>query len=89
VLEQEGLTDSDYPITREEEKLEPRKKETPYYWRVKATDGASNESQWSAPGSFYVGSRFVMPDGAKYALIAIGVGFLAFWLGRRTAYSKE
>ena len=89
VLKKEDLTDSDYTITREEEKLEPRKKETPYYWRVKAIDGASNESDWSAPGSFYVGSRFVMPNGAKYALIAIGVGFLAFWLGRRTAFSRR
>jgi len=89
VLEKEGLTDSDYTITRAEEKLAPRRKETPYYWRVKAIDSASNESQWSTPGSFYVGSRFVMPRGAIYALIAIGVGFLAFWLGRRTAYRRE
>jgi hypothetical protein len=88
VLEKEDLTNSDYTITKEEEKLKPRKKETPYYWRVKAIDGASNESQWSTPGSFYVSSRFVMPRGAIYALIAIGVGFLAFWLGRRTAYRR-
>jgi len=89
VLEKGGLTNSDYAITKGEEKLKPRKKETPYYWRVKAIDGASNESQWSTPGSFYVGSRFVMPNGVKYALIAIGVGFLAFWLGRRTAYRRD
>jgi hypothetical protein len=89
VLEKEDLTNSDYTLTKEEEKLKPRTKETPYYWRVKAIDGAFNESQWSALGSFYVGSRFVMPRGAIYALIAIGVGFLAFWLGRRTAYSKK
>jgi hypothetical protein len=89
VLEKESLTDSDYTITRAEEKLAPRGKETPYYWRVKAVDSASNESEWSSSGSFYVGSRFVMPRGAIYALIAIGVGFLAFWLGRRTAYRRE
>jgi hypothetical protein len=89
VLEKGGLTNSDYAITKGEEKLKPRTKEAPYYWRVKAIDGASNESQWSAPGLFYVGSRFVMPRGAIYALIAIGVGFLAFWLGRRTAYSRD
>jgi len=89
VLEKGGLTNSDYAITNGEEKLKSRTKEAPYYWRVKAIDGASNESQWSATGSFYVGSRFVMPRGAIYALIAIGVGFLAFWLGRRTAYSRD
>lgn len=89
VLEKAGLTNSDYAITKGEEKLKPRTKEAPYYWRVKAIDGASNESGWSALGSFYVGSRFVMPRGAIYALIAIGVGFLAFWLGRRTAYRRD
>jgi hypothetical protein len=89
VLKKEGLTDSDYTITKAEEKLAPRGKETLYYWRVKAVDSASNESEWSSSGSFYVGSRFVMPRGAIYALIAIGVGFLAFWLGRRTAYRRE
>jgi len=89
VLEKGGLTNSDYAITKGEEKLKPRTKEAPYYWRVKAIDGASNGSEWSALGSFYVGSRFVMPRGAIYALIAIGVGFLAFWLGRRTAYSRD
>jgi len=88
VLEEEDLTDSDYAITKEEAKLDPRKQEEPYYWRVKAKDSASNESQWSAPASFYVSSRFVMPRGAIYALIAVGAGLLAFWLGRRTAYLK-
>ncbi len=87
VLNEEDLTDSDYTVT-EEDKLDPRKQEEPYYWRVKAKDSASNESQWSAPASFYVGSHFVMPRGAIYALIAVGAGLLAFWLGRRTAYLK-
>jgi len=87
VLNEEGLTDPDYTVT-EEDRLEPRKQEEPYYWRVKAKDSASNESQWSAPASFYVGSHFVMPRGAIYALIAVGAGLLAFWLGRRTAYLK-
>jgi len=87
VLEKEDLTDSGYTV-REEDKLEPRRREEPYYWRVKAKDSASNESQWSAPASFYVGSHFVMPRGAIYALIAVGAGLLAFWLGRRTAYLK-
>ena len=87
-LEKDDLTSSDYLITKEE-RLLPTKKEAPYYWRVKAIDGASNGSEWSTSGSFYISSSFVMPSGAKYALIAIGVGFLCFWLGRRTAYSRE
>ncbi|MFB0557246.1 MAG: IPT/TIG domain-containing protein, partial [Dehalococcoidia bacterium] len=87
VLAKEGLTDSEYAIA-EEEKLEPRKKETPYYWRVKATDSASNESEWSAPGSFYIGG-FFWPSWIIHlwwGLGALGAGFLGFWLSKRTAY---
>jgi len=87
VLAQEGLTDSEYAIA-EEEKLEPRKKGTPYYWRVKATDSASNESEWSAPGSFYIGG-FFWPSWIIHlwwGLGALGAGFLGFWLSKRTAY---
>jgi len=89
VLEKEGLTDSEYTIT-EEERLESTKKEEPYYWRVQAIDGASNQSEWSTPGSFYVGFQWPELKGWRlYLLIGIGaiaVGFLGFWLGRRTSY---
>jgi len=88
VLEKKGLTKSEYTVT-EEEKLAAVKKELPYYWRVKATDSVANESEWSTPGSFHVG--FAFPGWAIYTLIGLGallVGFLAFWLGRRTAYSQ-
>jgi len=87
VLEKEDLTDSEYLVTKEE-RLSATKKDAPYYWRVKVIDGASNESAWSTSSSFHVSSSFVIPSGVKYALIAIGVGFLCFWLGRRTAYSR-
>ncbi|MFC1971717.1 IPT/TIG domain-containing protein [Chloroflexota bacterium] len=52
-LEKKGLSASEYTLTIEE-KLPAVKKEAPYYWRVKAVDGASNESEWSTPRSFYV-----------------------------------
>ena len=90
VLEREGLTSSDYLLTVEE-KLSPTKKDAPYYWRVKAVDGASNGSGWSTPGSFYVSSGFAITGTTKNVLIGLGVAggvFLGFWLGRRTAYSK-
>ena len=35
-------------------KLAANGKEAPYHWRVKATDSATNESEWSTPASFYV-----------------------------------
>jgi len=91
VLEKEGLTESEYSVT-EEEKLAAVKKDAPYYWRVRAVDDAGNESKWSAPGSFHVGFYLALPSWALYTLIAIGaiiVGFLAFWLGRRTAFGES
>ena len=91
VLEKEGLTHSDYNITGVEE-LQPTVKEAPYYWRVKATDGAFNESQWSTPRSLYVVSTSGFPNWAKYTLIVLGIlaaAFLAFWLGRRTAFYRQ
>lgn len=93
VLEQEGLTDSEYTVTKEE-KLESVSEEEPYYWSVKAIDGASNESVWAKADSFYVGFAFGMPGlptWGIYALFGVGallLGFLGFWLGRRTAYSS-
>ncbi len=91
VLERVGLTESEYVVT-EGEKLGPSSKESPHYWRVKAVDGAANEGEWSEVGSFYVGSRFTLPNTAKKVLIGLGIagaGFLGFWLGRRTAYARR
>ena len=89
ILEHEGLTESEYTITQEE-KLKSVKKEAPYYWRVMATDGASNESDWSTPGSFYIGFQWPELKGwLLYLLIGIGAVLflgLGYWLGRRTSY---
>lgn len=95
VLEKTGLTESEYTII-EAEKLSPISKEEPYYWRIKAVDSASNESEWTGVGEFYTGVAFAMPDWAMhmpdwamYALFGIGGLFLfiiGIWVGRRTAY---
>jgi hypothetical protein len=90
VLEKGGLTESEYTVM-EEEKLAAVKKDAPYYWRVRAIDDTDNEGEWSTPGSFTVGFYLVVPNWALYILIAFGaiiIGFLAFWLGRRTAFSE-
>jgi hypothetical protein len=90
IMEQEGLADSEYTVAKGE-KLAAVKKDAPYYWRVRAIDDAGNEGEWSAPGSFVVGFYLALPSWALYTLIAFGaivVGFLAFWLGRRTAFSE-
>ncbi|MFC2025422.1 IPT/TIG domain-containing protein [Chloroflexota bacterium] len=88
VLEKRGLIASEYTLT-EDEQLPTVKKEAPYYWRVKAIDGAFNESEWSAPRSFWVGFLFILHNWALYTLLVVGAGFftyVGFLIGRRTAY---
>jgi hypothetical protein len=92
VLEKTGLTESEYTLT-EAEQLEPVSKEEPYYWIIKAVDGASNESQWTGAGEFYAGAAGIgfggMPTWIIYLLLGVGavvIGIIGFWLGRRTAY---
>ncbi|MFC1907164.1 IPT/TIG domain-containing protein [Chloroflexota bacterium] len=89
VLEKTGLAESEYAIT-EDEKLEPAKKEAPYYWRVKAIDGASNESEWSKPQAFYTGGfTFGLTGWVLYLVISLSALILfmfGLWVGRRTAY---
>ena len=88
VLEKEGLTNSEYTV-QEEEKLPSVREEAPYYWRVKAIDGASNESEWTGAGSFYVGMQFSLPQWAWYTIYVVGgivILLFGFWLGRRTSY---
>jgi hypothetical protein len=53
VLHKTGLTDSQYILT-DNETLVADFKNAPYFWRVKAIDGAGNVSEWSAPWIFYV-----------------------------------
>lgn len=65
LLEKTGLTQSPYRLTREEG-LSSTESDAPYYWRIKAVDGASNESAWSSMRSFYV--RYI-PQWAIYVII--------------------
>ncbi|MBI4188759.1 MAG: hypothetical protein HY529_06100 [Chloroflexi bacterium] len=88
VLEKTGLTRSEYTITGKE-RLKSVSKDAPYYWRVKAVDGASNESQWSGTGSFYLGFSWGLSSKMTYILLGAGallLVILGVWIGRRTAY---
>jgi len=83
LLQKAELTTSQYTLTQME-KLKTTSKEDPYYWRVKAIDLASNQSEWSTPGSFFVS---FIADWLKYTLIGLGaiIGtILIFWLGMIT-----
>jgi len=87
VLEKEDLPDSEYTIT-EQERLQSTERQTPYYWRVRAVDGALNKSQWTPPGPFYVGFSWTsIPGWVRYTFYGLGVLLLAvlfFVVRRRT-----
>ena len=91
VLEELGLDDSEYYLS-EPEYLPETGEEVTYYWRVKTVDNVKNESQWSDPRSFYVQGGFSFPAWAIYTLIGIAailVGYLAYWIGRRTSFKPS
>jgi hypothetical protein len=83
VLEKKGLTTSEYVLTGAEQ-LKAMGRETPYYCRVKAIDGAGNEGVWTPPAPFYVGlAQAPMANWLKFTLIGLGVvlvGVVAFWV---------
>ncbi|MFC2062779.1 IPT/TIG domain-containing protein [Chloroflexota bacterium] len=89
ILEQTGLTASEYAMTEEDGELEKTQKDAPYYWRVRAIDNAGNASGWTGAASFEIGFIFSMPNWAIYLLIAVGgvlLFFVGFFVGRRTGY---
>ena len=88
LLERIGLAESEYNLLKEDN-LPKAGQDVPYYWRVKAIDNAQNEGEWSNPRSFYYESGFSFPSWAVYTLIGLAVvlvGYLAYWVGRRTAF---
>ena len=90
ILKEEGLTDSQYTLTKEE-KLKSTKKDAPYYWRVRAVDAASNASAWTSPRAFSTGFTFELKGAGLYILIGVGALFFflfGFFAGRgsRSSY---
>jgi hypothetical protein len=85
VLDKTGLIQSEYTLASQEQ-LELKNRQSEYYWRVKAVDGAGNESGWTIPVLFYVGSaQLGIPW--WYILIFVGLGILlivaiSIWLRR-------
>ncbi len=83
LIDKKDLTES-YVTLTSEEKLKAVSADNPYYWRVRAVDGAGDISDWSTAAPFIVGS--IMPDWLKYFLfvvggiVLLGIGFI---LGRK------
>ncbi len=75
-----GIVESEYTLAKEE-KLELTEEEDSYYWRVKAVDGASNESGWTTPEAFQVGSsRWIIYPIAALAFLVVLFFGLRFWV---------
>lgn len=68
LLSKEGLTQSQYTLNDEEALGRGT-----YYWRVKAIDGASNESSWSIAWSFNI---VLLPTWALIIVIIAGVALV-------------
>ena len=86
VLEKAGLTNSDYTL-KKSEKLKSTETDIPYFWRVRAVDGAFNEGKWTIPLLFYVKHfQEVTTTWTLYVWIGLGVlllGILGFWVLKR------
>jgi hypothetical protein len=91
LLNKAGLEASEYTLSKEEE-LVSAQKDAPYYWRVKAVDGALNESEWTYPRLFYIGfSLSALPLWAWYVLgivAAAVLGIIGYWLWKKRARGK-
>ncbi len=82
VLEKKGLTEPEYNLTETEVEIRSSSKETPLYWRVKAVDGAFNESEWTPRGVFYVGLNWTStPAPAATGIWILGVSIGVAILG--------
>ena len=80
ILEKRGLTTSELTLTAAEiQKL--TRGSSPYYWRVRAVDAASNEGRWTYPGTFNIYAPFPAWATIILAILAalsiFGLGYLA------------
>lgn len=88
IPEKSGLTATTYTMTAAE-KLKSSGANTPYYWRVRATDQAGNVSAWSKANTFTIG--FIWPPWIIHVWYGLGIVaalVLGLWFGRRMAYQS-
>ena len=81
VIYKEGLDTSEYQLTKMEELIPTTgNPPSPYYWRVRAADGAQNQSGWSIINTFYVRGFFQLSGWLLYSVISIA-GILLIVIG--------
>jgi hypothetical protein len=89
VLEKTGITMTQYTLNTNETLL-PNLRSNYYYWRVRATDGASNIGEWSNPASFHIKPSTVLPAWSKYILILTQMAIVILLIYRlRKAFAGE
>ena len=84
ILERADIARSSYTLTRAEALTRGQ-----YYWRVKAIDGASNQSEWSPEWAIQAG---LMPLGAFILVIILGValvGLAVYFIMRMLMRRRE
>jgi hypothetical protein len=88
ILEKTGLTAETYTMAATEQ-LKRAGSNTPYYWRVRATDQAGNVGPWSVANTFTIG--LIWPSWMIYVWIGLGIlsAFLfGLWIGHRGVYAR-
>jgi len=88
VIDKTDILFSTY-ILSEAEELKLAGRQDACFWRIRAVDAASNASEWTGAGEFYIGGPSSFPNWALYTLCGIGAVLIfgiGYWLGRRTAF---
>ena len=91
LVEKRLLITSEYVLTAAESDKVNRGG-APCYWRVRAVDGAANESDWTPSSTLIIGSSWLnLPGWTTYLLIALSVLvlLLVFFFFRRKASSGK
>jgi hypothetical protein len=93
ILEKANLSVSQFTLSKAEALL-PNRQFTNYYWRVRATDSASNVGAWSHPVVFQVQPYYTLPQWANYILIGIGIllaviGVARIWSGFKSLRTEK
>jgi hypothetical protein len=91
VLDKPALTESRYVLTTAEAEALAGDEDTTYYWRIQASDAASNLSPWVIAADFSYSPPFNFFS-SMFFYIALAVGgillfALGFLLGKKMAYS--